>query len=199
MKNFFVELLIIGLLACGSVNAQQSDMLLRADSLIQSKNYTAAEGILLRMIEDNPSRFELAKAYFLLSRSYFGNGDLGKATYNNQKSLSIFKDLHYEFIAENYFLFGLIEMQKGDNEMALGNFLKASELPFESIEFAGLVYAYIAQVNYRKGDVENVLINYQIAMEALMTAFVESNKLDLNHYKIRGNRLWYDNFLVGYL
>jgi len=186
-------------MACGSINAQHSQVLMRADSLIQNENYNAAKVLLTQVINDDPSRFELSNAYFLLSQMYFDENDLEKAAYHNQQSLSIRNDLHYEFIAENYMHFGLIAMRKADNDRALWNFLKASELPYQSIEFGGLLYAYMAQVYYRLEDMENVIKNYRIAMEALQTAFEEANELDLNHYRIRRHRLYYDNFLVGYL
>ena len=107
--------------------------------------------------------------------------------------------MQYEFIGENYFLFGLIEMEKGDMEKALDSFFKAIELPYESIEFGGLLYANIALIYYRKGDIDNVVKYYKIAMNTFFTAFEEANQLDLNSYRIRRNRLYYNNFFVGYL
>jgi tetratricopeptide (TPR) repeat protein len=199
MKNTFIGLLIFSMSFCGSINAQHSEDLRIADSLIYAKNYIAAEGLIQHVIDKKISRFELSRAYFLLSKLNLEMGILEKAVYHNNQSLSIRKNLDYEFIADNYFLFGLIEMRKGDNEKALSNFFKTTELPYESVEFSGLLYAYIAQVYYRKGDIENVLKYYRIAMGTLKTAFEEANTLDLSHYKVRRNRLYYDNFLIGYL
>ena len=186
-------------LFCSSVHAQHGTELLQADSLIQNHEYSSAQIILERIITDNPSRFELSKAYFLISQVHMETGDLQKASYHNQQSLSIRKDLHYEFIADNYMLFGLIEMKKGDNKKALWNFFEAADLPYESIEFGGLLYAYIAQVYYRKDDMKNVFKYYKIAMQALRTAYEEGDVADAIHYRVRRNRLYYERFFIGFL
>ena len=199
MKNTFLGFLILGMMCCGAANAQYPDELLRADSLIQHQEYGKAINLLNQLIERKPSRFVLSKTYFQLARGYLGIKDFAKAKYFNELSLSIKNDLFYELIADNYMLFGLIEMEKDSNEKALVYFFKGIELPFETIESGGLLYAYIAQVYYRKGEMENVIKYYTIAMKTLQTAFEESTKLDLNHYKIRGNYLFYDNFFVGFL
>jgi tetratricopeptide (TPR) repeat protein len=199
MKNTFFELLILGFLFCGSANAQHSNELAQADSLIQNHKYESALIVVDNAILQKPGRFVLSEAYFQLAQAYLGLGNLEKANSSNRQSLSIRKKLRYEFIADNYLLFGLIEMQKGDDDKALAYFFKAAELPYESIEFSGLLYAYIAQIYYRKGEIGKVLRYYKIAMETWLTAFEEANILDLNHYQIRKNRLYYDHFFVGYL
>lgn len=199
MKNTLFGLLMFAFLFCGSIHAQHGGQLNHADSLIQNHEYSSAQILLERIIANNPSKFELSKAYFLISQIYAETGDLQKARYHNQQSLSIRKDLHYEFIADNFMLFGLIEMKKGENEQALWNFFEAADLPYESIEFGGLLYAYIAQVYYRKGDMPNVFKYYKIAMQALRTAYEEGDVADVKHYRTRRNRLYYESFFIGFL
>jgi tetratricopeptide (TPR) repeat protein len=199
MKNAFLKSLIFGLMICGSANAQYPDELMKADSLIQQQDYNNALSVINHVIEQNPTRFLLSHANFQLGQIFLGMDNLEKAIYYNQRSLAIRNDLQYEFIGDNYMLFGLIEMQRGNNDKALGYFFKAIELPYESLEFGGLLYAYIAQVYYRKNELENVVKHYKIAMQTWMTAFEDANVLDLNHYRIRRNRLFYDQFFVGFL
>ncbi len=199
MKNIVFGLLSICLLICGPANAQLSEELMQADSFIQSNEYEKALQVVNHTIDQKPSRFVLSQAYYQLSRVYLGLNDYNKAIYHNRQSLVIRKNLHYEFIADNYMLFGLVEMKRGDNDKALGYLFKATELPYETVEFSGLLYAYIAQVYYRKNKIDKVLKYYTLAMQTLQTAFEEATQLDLNHYRIRSNRLHYDNFFVGYL
>ncbi len=199
MRNTVFVLLIIGFFICSKANAQLPDELMQTDSLIQAKDYKKALQVVKQTIEQKSTRFVLSQAYYQLSRVYLGLNDFDKAIYHNHQSLDIRENLRYEFIAGNYMLFGLIEMKRGNNDKALGNLFKAAELPFETLEFSGLLYAYIAQVYYRKGKIDEVLKYYAIAMETLQTAFEESSQLDLNHYRIRLNRLYYDDFFIGYL
>ncbi len=199
MKNFYIEFLMLSFLICGSVNAQHAEKLLHADSLIQKQEYSQALNLLSKAVDQKSTRFELSKVYYLLGKAYLGLENYDKAIYHNKQSLSIRKDLHFEFIADNHMLFGLIEMSRHQNDNALNHFMKASELPYESIEFSGLLYAYIAQVYFRKGNIGKMLYNYKIAMEAFMTAYKETYAMDHSHYRIWRNRLYYDNFFVGYL
>ena len=199
MKNTFFIFLIFGILLCSSANAQFPEELAQADSLIKVQDYNNALSVLQQTVQQKPTRFLLSHVYFQLGEAYLGLEDFEKATYYNKQSLSIRNDLLYEFIASNYMLFGLIEMKRNEYDKALGYFFKATDLPYESIEFGGLLYAYIAQVYYQKDEIEQVIKYYKIAMGSWLTAFEEANLLDLNHYRIRRNRLYYDNFFVGYL
>ncbi len=199
MKNTFFIFLIFGFLLSSSTNAQYPDELAQADSLIKAQDYNNALNVLNQSIQQKATRFVLSHVYFQMGEAYLGLEDFEKATYFNKQSLSIRNDLFYEFIADNYMLFGLIEMQKNNNDKALGYFFKAIDLPYESIEFGGLLYAYIAQVYYRKGETEEVIKYYKVAMGSWMTAFEEVNIKEHDRYHIRRNRLYYDHFFVGYL
>lgn len=199
MKNPFPGMLICCMMACSFANAQYPDELTQADSLIQVKEYQKAVNLLNHLIDQKPTRFVLSKAYFQLGLGYLGLEDFSKAKYYNEQSLSIKEDLLYELIADNYMLFGLIDMQIGNDDSALKYLFKATELPYETPESGGLIYAYIALIYYQNGDLENMVKYYKIAMETWQTAFEESGKLDKDHYQIRRNRLFYDNFFVGFL
>ena len=200
LKINFAWLLTLCLLFAANGKAQDANTLLvKADSLLELKEFQNALDLVNKAISAKPSKFVLSQANFRLSKAYLGLQDFDKAVYFNNQSLSLLEDLRYEFIADNYALFGHIEMKRGQKDKALNYFFKALELPYETIEFSGLVYANIALIYFQKGEMNEVLKYYSIAMETMMTAFEEANILDLNHYRIRGNRLYYDRFFIGYL
>jgi tetratricopeptide (TPR) repeat protein len=200
MKNTFWGLLILSMMLGGSAFSQKpGDELHSADSLIRLGQFQNALTLVNGVIENKTSRFVLSNAYFRLGHIYLGLKDFDKAVYYNKQSLDIRNNLMYELISENYLLFGLIELKKENDDLALNHFLKASELPFESYDYAGLVYAYIALTYYRKGEIEQVLHNYKIAMKTWMTAYKEGQPSDINRFRVRRNKLYYDNFFVGYL
>lgn len=200
MKNTFWGLLILNMMLGGIAFSQKpGDELHSVDSLLRLGQFQNALTLINGVIEKKSSRFVLSNAYFRLGQSYLGLKDFDKAVYYNKHSLDIRNNLMYELISENYMLFGLIELEKRNDDLALSHFLKANELPFESFEYAGLLYAYIALTYYRKGDFKQVIHNYKIAMQTWMTAYKEGQPSDINRFQVRQNKLYYDNFFVGYL
>ena len=184
------------------INGKAQDantLLIKADSLLELKEFQNALNVVNTAISKEPSKFVLSQANFRLSKAYLGLQNFDKAIYYNNQSLSLLEDLRYEFIADNYAQFGHIEMKRGNNDKALSYFFKALELPYETVEFSGLVYANIALIYFQKGEIEKVLKYYSIAMQTMMTAFKEASVLDINHYRTRGNRLYYDRFFIGFL
>lgn len=165
-------------------SAQSYLQLEKADSLALAHDYSAAIDILNAILEAKPRNFLKAQTFYQLSKIYLEGQELEKAYDYNLQSLKVRDKIQYEFIADNYLLFGIIKLLESDLEGALENFVEAKNLPHADLQFSGNLDGYLGTVYEQLGRDSSALENYKNSIEILGWELPENHQ-DISEAHLR--------------
>ena len=154
MKKLLLPFLLLGWIG---VSSQTSKVFQEAERLNQQGEFQASTSVLQKFIKENPRRnYDLAQAYFLMSKNYLLQGAFPLATASNKRSLAFKEKLLTDDLAENYLRYGEIALAQGEYESAFSSLYKAKELPNNTELFAS-INATLAQALAENGQLPEAL------------------------------------------
>ncbi|RMF00910.1 MAG: hypothetical protein D6772_05635 [Bacteroidetes bacterium] len=201
MPHFFALSVVVCVLLAGPLCGQNA--LATAEALAADGNYQASNTLLQDYIANHPARrYDLGRAWWLLSANYLRDQQLEKARYANAQSILLRRQFSPTDLAENYLREAEIELAAKNPARALQAAEQGLQMPVADAELYVLLHlaaarAHAAQQQFARVDTYLETTASILAIElppcspAAIEAYYTAAELEL----LRGNeaaaRHWY--------
>lgn len=186
------------LLGMHAQETEPEEILLQAELLTEKKSYNESIEVLEQFVDEHPNRrYDIATAYYLMSKNYFFLKQYEGAIWTNEESYNIRNQIQAESqLVENCLQFGAIYIAQNEYDHALDYLETALNLPFEDPEiFANINYnlakllqskgAFIEADRYYDNAAQILSIEFGDQYERLIPIYLQRIKLYLamNQYE----------------
>jgi hypothetical protein len=196
-------LLLVGIVGLGFTVLRSQNALAAAEALAAKQEYAASIMLLESYIDEHPARrYDLGRAYWLLSYNHLREGQLNAARTANSQSARIRRELRSGDLAGNYLRTAQIELAAKQPQAALAAAEQGLQMLVEDTELYVLLHLVAAQAHAAMGAYDWVEVYLEttasiLAVElspdspAAIEAYYTSAALALQRDQYAVARHWY--------